>query len=257
MSGFAGKRVLITGAASGIGEAAARLFAERGAKVFAADIQREKLEKVAGKTMLTHIADMAKQDEIEGMVDAAVAAMGGLDVLFNNAGVGAIGEAADLDPAKWREVIAIDLDAVFYASRKALPHLVESRGSIISTASISGVGGDYGMTVYNAAKGAVINLTRAMAIDYAARGVRINSVSPGIIRTGLTAGIPEELIDEWRKRVPMARPGAPEEIAEVVLFLASDAASYLTGQNIIVDGGITAHTGQPDVMGLFTQGRRG
>lgn len=257
MSNFQGKRVLITGAASGIGEAAARLFAERGARVFAVDINREKLAAVAGKTMQTHIADMSKQDQIEAMVDAAVAAMGGLDVLFNNAGIGSIGEAADLDPEKWRLVMAVDLDAVFYACRKALPHLVQSRGSIISTASISGVGGDYGFTAYNAAKAGVINLTRAMAVDYAARGVRVNSVSPGIIRTGLTASIPEELIDEWRKRVPMARPGVPEEIAEVVLFLASDAASYLTGQNIIVDGGITAHTGQPDIMSFYTQGRRG
>lgn len=244
------KIALITGAASGIGAATTRRLVADGARVLAVDINRENLENLAaelGETVHIHRADMALREEVEGAVTAAIEHFGGLDILVNNAGIGSFGRAGELDPEQWRQVMAVDLDAVFLASRVALPHLVKRRGCIVNTASISGMGADYAFTAYNTAKAAVINLTRAMAIDYARDGVRVNAVSPGYIDTPLVGGMPQSITDAFVSRIPMARAGRPEEIAAVIRFLASDEASYLTGQNLAVDGGITAHTGQPDI----------
>ena len=253
---FKDKVALITGAASGIGAATARLMAAEGATIFSIDIAADKLDALVaelGGKAAGHVADLSEGEQAEAMVDACVAKFGRLDILVNNAGIGSLGKAGDLDPAQWRKVIAIDLDAVFLACRKALPHLVEAKGSIVTTASISGMGADYGFTAYNSAKAGVIALTRNIAIDYAAQGVRANSVSPGPIDTPLMSGMPPELLGEFAKATPMRRVGKAEEIAKVIAFVASDDASYLTGQNIAVDGGLTAHTGQPDIVGFLTQ----
>lgn len=241
---------LITGAASGIGAATTRRLVAEGVQVLAVDINPDSLAALAaelGDAVRPHRADMALREEVESAVAAAIRHFGGLDILINNAGIGSFGRAGELDPEQWRHVMAVDLDAVFLASRIALPHLVERRGCIVNTASISGMGADYAFTAYNTAKAAVINLTRAMAIDYARDGVRVNAVSPGYIDTPLVGGMPESITNAFVSRIPMARAGRPEEIAAVIRFLASDEASYLTGQNIVVDGGITAHTGQPDI----------
>jgi meso-butanediol dehydrogenase/(S,S)-butanediol dehydrogenase/diacetyl reductase len=253
---FEGKVALITGAASGIGAATARLMAGEGAKIFAVDMAEEKLNALVAElsdSAAAHVADLSDGAQAEAMVDACIARFGKLDILINNAGIGSLSKATDLDPAMWRKVMAIDLDAVFLASRKALPHLIETKGAIVTTASISGIGADYGFTAYNSAKAGVIGLTRNLAIDYAAQGVRVNAVSPGPIDTPLTAGMPPELLAEFGRVTPMRRVGKAEEIAKVIAFAASDDASYMTGQNIAVDGGITAHTGQPDVIGFLTQ----
>lgn len=245
---------LVTGAASGIGAATTKLLVGRGARVFAVDLNSDGLTALVdelGPAVTPHCANMARRDEVEGMVAAAVDALGGLDILVNNAGIGSLGEAADLDPEEWRQVMAVDLDAVFLASRVALPHLLERSGCIVNTASISGMGADYAFTAYNTAKAAVINLTRVMAIDYAARGVRVNAVSPGYIDTPLVSAMPGEIVEAFVSGIPMARAGTAGEIAAVIAFLASDEASYLTGQNIAVDGGITAHTGQPNIPQLL------
>jgi meso-butanediol dehydrogenase/(S,S)-butanediol dehydrogenase/diacetyl reductase len=250
---FQDKIAIVTGAASGIGAETTRLLVAGGARVLAADIGAERLAAFAaemGEAVVPHVADMAEPAQVEAMVAAAVDRFGGLDILVNNAGVGSLARAADLDPAEWRRVMAIDLDAVFLACRVALPHLIARRGCIVSTASISGMGADYGFTAYNVAKSGVIALTRVMAIDYAKQGVRVNSVSPGLIATPLTSGMSQAVTAAFVRRVPMQRAGQPQEIAEVIAFLASPRASYLTGQNIAVDGGITAHTGQPDVFAL-------
>ena len=253
---FEGKLALITGAASGIGAATARLLVARGARVMAADRDGAGLDALAaelGDAVIAHRVELSDRGETEAMVASAVARLGGLDVLVNNAGIGSVGRAIDLDPAEWRQVMAIDLDAVFFASRAALPHLIERRGAIVCTASISGMAADYGFTAYNVAKAGVINLVRNLAIDYAAQGVRVNAVSPGLTITGLTAGGTPEQAAAFCANVPMKRPAQAVEIAEVIAFLASDAASYLTGQNIAVDGGLTAHTGQPNVFRLRAQ----
>lgn len=132
-----------------------------------------------------------------------------------------------------------------------MPHLVESRGAIVNTVSLSGVNADYGLTPYNTAKAGLIGLSKSMAIDYAAQGVRVNMVSPGFTRTAMTSSMPPGLPDEYVGRIPMRRAGEPEEMAEAILFLASDRASYISGHNLVVDGGINAHNGQPNLLAYF------
>jgi meso-butanediol dehydrogenase/(S,S)-butanediol dehydrogenase/diacetyl reductase len=173
---------------------------------------------------------------------------GRLDVLFNNAGIGGFGHTPDLDPDDWHRVIAVDLHSVFYGCRAAIPHLrAAGGGAIVNTASISGIAADYGFSAYNAAKGAVVNYTRTLAIDHAEEGIRVNAVCPGLIETALSKVLIEQadLMEDYRQRIPMGRAGSADEVADVVAFLASDDARYVTGHCLVVDGGITCHTGQP------------
>lgn len=249
MQRFDGKVAVITGGASGIGAATARLMAGEGALVVLADLNvaaGEALADALGGTFVR--TDVGVRSEVEALIAAAVDRHGRIDILFNNAGIGSFARTPDQDPEDWERVIAIDLHAVFYACRAAIPHM--SAGSVIvNTASISGLGGDYGFGAYNAAKAAVINYTRTLAIDHARDGIRVNALCPGLIATPITAGaaaIPG-LERQWHAAIPMARPGTADEMAAVVAFLASDAASYMTGSIVTADGGMTAWTGQPDI----------
>lgn len=254
MREFEGKRAIVTGAGSGIGMAAARLLHARGARVLLADLNPDAVNSLAselGANAVAHAANVADVSEVEAMIAQAVDEFGGLDILVNNAGIGGFGRVADVDPEHWRMVMAVDLDAVFIACRKAMPHLIESSGSIINTVSISGVNADYGLTPYNTAKAGLIGLSKSMAIDYARDGVRVNMVSPGFTRTAMTSAMPQGLPEEYVTRIPMNRAGEPTEMAEAILFLASERASYITGQNLIVDGGISAHNGQPNLLAYF------
>lgn len=258
---FDGKVVLITGAASGIGAACARRFGSEGARLALADLRQDVLAASAQKLnlgpdrLLTESFDVSDPAAISAFIEKAVSAFGRLDALVNNAGIAAFGRVTELSDADWRKVIAVDLDAVFYGSRAAIPHLARTRGSIVNTASISGLYGDYGLSAYNAAKGGVVNLTRAMAIDHAQDGVRVNAICPGIVRTDLTAALTadEDFMAEWRRLVPMGRAADPEEMASAVAFLASDDASYVTGHCLVVDGGVTAATGQVNFDRLARQ----
>jgi meso-butanediol dehydrogenase/(S,S)-butanediol dehydrogenase/diacetyl reductase len=187
---------------------------------------------------------------VDALVADAVQAFGGLDILFNNAGIGSFANAADLAVEDWRRVIDVDLSSVFYGCKAALPALrARGGGSIINTASISGLAGDFSFAAYNAAKAGVINLTRSVAIDHARENIRVNAVCPGPVDTPIISGINDlqGVREAWDARVPMGRFARPEEIAAVVAFLASDDASYMTGAILAVDGGVTAHTGQPDL----------
>ena len=186
------------------------------------------------------------------MVATVVKRFGRLDVLVNNAGVFEGGEPAEITDEQWRKVMATDLDGVFFGCRSALPHLAKTGGSIVNTASVSGTGGDwatspYATSPYNAAKGAVVNLTRALALDLGKKGVRVNSVCPSLTRTGMTSDMmeDEELLAKFRERIPLGRVCEPHEVAAVIAFLASDDAGFVTGANVAVDGGVSASNGQP------------
>lgn len=248
---FENKVAVVTGAASGIGAATARLLAREGALVVLADLNDAGGKSIAadlGASAMAVKCDVSSAGEVEALVKAAVDRHGRIDILFNNAGIGSFGTSVELPPAEWERVIAIDLHSVYYACHYAIPHM--PRGSaIVNTASISGMGGDYRFAAYNAAKGAVINYTRALAVDHARDGIRVNALCPGLVETPITAGVQQMpgLREDWVSRIPMQRAAQPEEMANVVAFLASEDASYVTGTIMVADGGTTAHTGQPEV----------
>ena len=248
---FENKVAVITGAASGIGAATARLLSKEGALVVLADIGDEggkSLSASLGPSAMAVKCDVSKAAEVEALIKAAVAAHGRIDILFNNAGIGSFGTSVELAPADWENIIAVDLNSVYYACHFAIPHMPKG-SAIVNTASISGMGGDYRFAAYNAAKGAVINYTRALAVDHARDGIRVNALCPGLVDTPITAGVSQMpgLRDDWIRRIPLGRAAQPEEMAKVVAFLASDDASYMTGSIVVADGGTTAHTGQPEV----------
>jgi len=261
MQRFTGKTVIVTAAASGIGLAIARRFAAEGANVAMADINAEALageSAVLGlpaERLLTRVTDVSVMADVEALVAETVQKFGALNVLCNNAGIGCWGYVTEISAERWHRTFQVTVDSVFYGMRFALPHLIAARGAVINTASISGLFGDYGFAAYNAAKGAVVNLTRNLAIDHAKDGIRVNAVCPGLIETPATRWMRENntIMEDYLPRMPMGRPGKPEEIAAAVAFLASDDASYVTGHCLVVDGGLTAATGQANFKRLFPE----
>jgi len=255
---FGDKVAIVTGAASGIGAATARKLHDEGARLLLGDVDEARLDVVAKQLdadrVGTFCVDVAELEQVEAFTEAAIARFGRLDIVFNNAGIGAYGRTPDLTPEAWHRTIAVDLDSIFFGCRAAIPYLrAAGGGAIVNTASISGLGGDAGLAAYNAAKGGVVNYTRTLAIDHARDGIRVNAVCPGLIETNLSRGLisHQQLMDAYRERIPMGRAGRAEEVASVVCFLASDEASYVTGTTLVVDGGIMAGTGQPWFTSIF------
>jgi len=254
---FHGKVVLITGAASGIGAALAQRFVGEGASVVLGDVNQSAGTALAaqlGERAAFQPVDVSDCEQVERWIGSAIARCGRLDVLCNNAGIGSYGRTPDVTPEVWRRVLETDLFSVFYACRAAIPHLrAGGGGSIVNTASISGLGGDYGLSAYNAAKGALVNYTRTLAIDHACEGIRVNAVCPGPIDTpllGRLIALPA-ITAAYEQVIPLGRIGRAAEVAAAIAFLASDDASYITGAMLVVDGGITAATGQPNFSRLL------
>ncbi len=255
---FADKVAIITGGASGIGAATVRLIVGRGGKAVIADI-----DDAAGRALADELGpaasfircDVSQIDSAKATVEAAIAQFGQLHCLFNNAGKPTIGTTPDCDPADWKATIDVTLNSVYYLCRAAIPHLKASGGgAIVNTVSVSGMFADYLMAAYNAAKGGVINYTRAMALDHADDNIRVNAVCPGLVwDTGMTHNSADRPggWDPWTRSIPMRRGGYAIEVARVMVFLASDDASYITGAAIPVDGGLTAHTGSIDLRSLI------
>ena len=246
MTRFTGKVAVVTGGSNGIGAAIAARFAAEGAKVMIADIQPPATTDANIAFIQT---DATSALDVAGVVDATRQNWGRIDILVNNAGLGALVETPDMDEDLWDKVFAINIRAIYLFCKYAIPVMRANGGAIVNIASISGLAGDYGMGAYNASKGAVINYTRSLAMDCARDGIRVNAVCPGLIETAMTAlavARPEDRT-AWLSPIPLARMGQPEEIASVVAFLASDDASYMTGSIVTADGGITAHTGQPNI----------
>lgn len=256
---FEGKVAIITGGASGIGLATVDLFVKEGAKVTVADMNKEALDKVKdkyGDSVLTLIVDVSKPEDVQAMVQKTVAQFGKLDILHNNAGIGGFGLIPDIDFDEWKKVFAIDLDGVFLGCKYAIPEFKKNGGGVIvNTASISGLGADYAMASYNAAKAAVINLTRIVANDHGADNIRANAVCPGPIATPLLneALKDKSITDAYNEAIPVGRVGTPEDIANVVAFLASDESAFVNGTIIVADGGLGAKTGQPPIAKTFLE----
>jgi meso-butanediol dehydrogenase/(S,S)-butanediol dehydrogenase/diacetyl reductase len=251
MSRFDGKVVIVTGAASGIGTATARRFVSEGASVVLVDRDERRLADTAKEMppdrILAHLADISISTAVDAMIATTMKKFDRLDVLVNNAGVHEGGEPVDITDDQWRTVMATDVDGVFFGCRAAIPYLERTKGSIVNTASVSGTGGDWAMSPYNAAKGAVVNLTRALAMDLGKKGIRVNAVCPTLTRTGMTEDMmnDQKLLAKFLERIPIGRVCEPEEVASVIAFLASEDASFVTGANLAVDGGISASNGQP------------
>jgi len=249
-----GKVALITGGASGIGEATVRLFVEEGAAVVLADIQDDRGRRLAGglgaRVAYVH-ADVSREADVKAAVDETVRRFGQLDCLFNNAGYAGVGGRIEEIPIEgFDETLGVLLRGVFLGMKHAAPVMKrQGAGSIISTASVAGLGTGMGPHVYSAAKAAVIHLTRTVATELGESGVRVNCICPGGIATpifGKSLGLPPERADEtipFLKSVletlqPIKRPGLPEDIARAALWLASDEASFVNGHALVVDGGL-------------------
>ena len=249
MARLDGKSCIVTGGSAGIGLAIVRRLLEEGASVLFCG-----QDEARGKSAVDHPnahfqrADIGEEDDCEALIAGAIDRFGRLDILVNNAAKAAVGLIPDHSTEEWRRSTAVNLDSVFFLSRAAVQHFrVQGGGTIVNVASISGLAGDGAYPSYCAQKGAVINLTRAMAAYHARENIRINALCPGFVETPATDAFKAfpELLDQWFKSIPAQRPGQPEEMAAIVAFLASDEASYMHGSIIVADGGVMAATGQP------------
>lgn len=240
-----GKVALITGAGSGIGEATALRFSEEGARVVINDVDIENANRVAGeikangREAIVIKADISKKDEVENMIKQIVDQFGKLDILVNNAGINRDAFAKKMTEEQWDAVININLKGTFLCCQSALKIMSEQKyGKIINTSSIGALG-NMGQANYAASKSGVIGLTKTLALECARYNINVNCVAPGATKTPMTSKMPKEIFDMITQKIPLKRWAEPKEIANMHLFLASDEASYLTGQVIFVDGGIS------------------
>ncbi|TFD99791.1 SDR family oxidoreductase [Jeotgalibacillus salarius] len=257
MNRLENKVAIITGAATGIGEATAHVFAEQGATTVLADVNKDQVDQVVseitenGGQAFAYKVDVSDEGSVQSFAEEMKEKYSTIDVLFNNAGVDQQGGKVHEYPIElFDRIVAVDLRGTFLMSKFIIPLMMEKGGSIINNGSMSGHAADLDRSGYNAAKGGIINFTKATAIDYARNGIRVNSVSPGTIETPLIDELvgskKEEMGEQFRDAnkwiTPLGRLGKPREMATVALFLASDDSSYVTGEDIKADGGILAYT---------------
>jgi len=248
---------IITGAATGIGSATAKLFAQEGATVICADINTDELKETVdtigqdGGQAESHQLDISDEQAVRNFADVIRQKHGHIDILFNNAGIDKEGGKLHEYPTElFDRIMSIDLRGTFLVSKYIIPLMLDNGGSIINVASMSGLAADLDRSGYNAAKGGIVNMTKAIAIDYGRYGIRSNAICPGTIETPLVDNLAGKSDDESGKNfrdaqvwvTPMGRLGKPEEMAKVTLFLASDDSSFVTGETILADGGLMAYT---------------
>jgi len=240
------KTAIITGGATGIGFACAQLFCREGARVVLFGRRRDRLDAAAatlGEKALAVPGDITNKEDIVRLTDTALAHMGQIDILVNNAGTFGGAPLHEMEDDHWDTMFAINLRGAFQLTRRVLPAMLKRKsGSIIHIGSILGMVAVPQTAAYNASKGALIQFSRSIAAEYGQNGIRSNAVCPGLIATEMTADLMDdkELMEEWRKGYPLGRFGKPEDVAQACLYLASDAASFVTGAVLPVDGGYTA-----------------
>jgi NAD(P)-dependent dehydrogenase (short-subunit alcohol dehydrogenase family) len=267
---FHNKTVVVTGAASGIGRATALLFAAEGAKVYAADIDEAGLAQTAAESngeVHAVRCDVCNCEDIKALMDRAASETGGIDAVFNNAGAGGdMAKIDEIEPEGWDRTMHLLLRSVAFGIRYAVPHMIGRKGAaIVNTSSVAAVGPGYSPNAYAVAKAGVLHLTKTSAADLARHQIRVNAVQPGFINTNIfttSLEVPAELEAQAKGAIammsqaaqPVARGGQPNDIGEAVLYLCSEAASFVNGTSIIVDGGLTIgprHSWDPEVPDLF------
>jgi len=246
MARFSGKVALITGGARGIGRATAQAFAAEGARVIVADVDAEASEATAralGGGAIGLAIDVADPQSVKSVVATALSRAERIDVLVNNAGITRDASLLKTSDEAWDSVIAVNLTGTFYMTREVAPHMVaRGSGAIINASSVVGVYGNFGQSNYVATKSGVIGMTRVWARELGRKGVRVNCIAPGFIATDMTAKMPEDVLDGMKKKTPLGRLGAPEDVARAYVFLASDDASFINGQVLGVDCGLVLGT---------------
>ena len=242
------KVVAITGSARGIGLSIAEAFGKQQAKVMVIDLSAEAVEtavqslKDQGYQAWGYVANVTDSAGIEAIFSQIVKEHGSFDVLINNAGITRDNLMIRMKEEDWQLVLDINLKGSFICSQKAFKHMMKARsGSIINIASVIGIMGNAGQANYAASKGGMIAFTKSCAKEFASRGVRVNAVAPGFIETEMTATLPADVVDAYAKAIPLAKMGKPSDVAKLCLFLASSESSYISGQTIAVDGGLTMH----------------
>lgn len=254
---FSGNVAIVTGGGSGIGEAIARRLAAEGAHVMIAGRDEAKLAAAASAMGSRNQigwcqGDVAKEPDVANMITRTIEKFGKLDLVVNNAGCGGYTPVVGGCVDTWMEVFAVDLHSAFFVCRAAIPHMQASGGgAILNIASTSGLCADPGFGAYNAAKAGLINLSRTIALEHVSDNIRSNCISPGFVRTPSSEAVPQDMREDWFGRIPMTRWGEPDEIAGAAAFLLSREASYITGENLVIDGGMRACSHQPSFASLF------